>query len=140
MTADSLAILKDFYAAEAAYVGGVAGIDAMLAYLAPDVLMAQAGVLPYGGEWTGRDGFAGFLEAFGKAWSALEFIEQRFVSDGDTVAVYSRGRLTSRDTGRTLETELVQWITFRDGMIAAFRPFYLDTAGVLDVLGTGGID
>lgn len=138
MTADSLAILQDFYAAEADYVRGDAGIEAMTAYLAPDVLMAQAPVLPYGGDWKGKADFARFLAAFGNAWSALEFIDQRFVADADTVAVYSRGRLTSRATGRVLETELVQWITFRDGLITAFRPFYLDTAGVLATLDTGG--
>ncbi|MFB7724317.1 nuclear transport factor 2 family protein [Nocardia sp. NPDC056100] len=113
------------------------GLRGMVAYLAADVVMSQAGVLPYGGEWRGAEGFAEFLEAFGKAWSALEFLEQRFVVEGDVVVVHSRGRLTARATGRGLETELVQWITFRDGLIAGFRPFYRDTAAVLDVLGVG---
>ncbi|NNH74421.1 nuclear transport factor 2 family protein [Nocardia uniformis] len=131
-------MLENFYAAEAAYIRGDAGIEAMTDYLAADVLMAQAPALPYGGDWRGRDDFARFLTAFGDAWSALEFIEQRFVADIDTVAVYSRGRLTARASGRVLETELVQWITFRDGLITAFRPFYLDTAGVLATLDTGG--
>ncbi|WP_330182074.1 nuclear transport factor 2 family protein [Nocardia sp. NBC_01503] len=134
MPADPLTILHKFYAAEAAYVRGDADLDAMLAHLAPNVLMSQASVLPYGGDWHGPLGFAGFLRAFAATWADLEFLDQRFVSDADTVAVHSRGRLTSRVTGRTLETELIQWITFHDGLITAFRPFYLDTAAVLATL------
>ena len=43
--------------------------------------------------------------------------------------------LRARATGRELETSVLQWITVRDGLVREFRPFYLDTAAVLDTLG-----
>ncbi|MET8874495.1 nuclear transport factor 2 family protein [Nocardia sp. NPDC004278] len=128
------AALQNFFAAEAAYITEGANFDAMAACLAPDVVMYQADHLPYGGEWHGPDGIEKFMAAMSRTWGSLEFIEQRFVVDGETVVIYNRGRLLARATGRMLETSVMQLMTFRDGLITEIRPFYLDTAAVLEVL------
>ncbi len=70
----------------------------------------------------------------GEHWDGLWFDEQQFLSDHDRVVVYSRGRLRARRTGRTLKTSLLQWISFRDGLITEFRPYYHDTSAVLATL------
>jgi ketosteroid isomerase-like protein len=49
--------------------------------------------------------------------------------------VLNRCAFRARATGRELETSVLQWITVRDGLVREFRPFYLDTAAVLDALG-----
>ncbi|PPJ28897.1 hypothetical protein C5E45_17325 [Nocardia nova] len=65
----------------------------MARHLASDVIMYQASSLPYGGEWHGHDGFRQFITAMGDSWDGLWFDDQQFLSDGDRVVVFSRGRL-----------------------------------------------
>ncbi|WP_218004193.1 nuclear transport factor 2 family protein [Nocardia araoensis] len=134
MTADVMTTLEAFYASEAAYLTDGAGFEEMARHLAPDVVMHQASSLPYGGEWRGHDGFRRFLAAMGENWDGLWFDEQHFLRDEARVVVYSRGRLRARRTGRVLETSLLQWISFRDGLITEFRPYYHDTSAVLAAL------
>ncbi|MFE3192797.1 nuclear transport factor 2 family protein [Nocardia sp. NPDC059240] len=134
MTTDVMATLRGFYAAEAAYLTDGAGFEGMAKYLAADVVMYQADCLPYGGQWRGHCGMRGFLAAMGASWDGLWFDEQRFVSEGDRVVVYSRGRLRARGSGRVVETSLLQWIGFEDGLITEFRPYYHDTSAILAAL------
>ncbi|WP_218025142.1 nuclear transport factor 2 family protein [Nocardia jejuensis] len=134
MTGDAMRTLRAFYAAEAAYLTEGGEFEAMAAYLAPDVVMYQAPSLPYGGEWVGHEGFRRFVAVMGENWDGLWFDEQQFVVDGERVVVFSRGRLRARQSGRTLKTSLLQWISFRDGLITEFRPYYLDTSAVSSAL------
>jgi len=135
---DALAVLQRFFTAEAAYISasssGAASFAELADCLAPEVVMHQAVSLPYGGQWRGPEGIEAFIKAMSDTWQSLEFFEQRFIVDGDTVAVHNRGRLCSRTTGRAVDTEVVQIMTVRDGRIAEIRPFYLDTTAVLDAL------
>ncbi|MCQ1580586.1 hypothetical protein [Streptomyces parvus] len=50
--------------------------------------------------------------------------------------VSSDVRFVARETGRTLETAVVQLIRVRGGRIEEFRPFYRDPAAVRGALGT----
>lgn len=135
---DALAVLKDFYAAEAAYIAaggmGRASFDGLAACLDPEVVMYQAPGLPYGGTWRGPRGIEAFMAAMSETWQSLEFLEQRFVVDGDVVVVLNRGRLRARATGRVLDTSVMQMITVRDGLITEMHPFYWDTLAVADAL------
>ncbi|MEU6739259.1 nuclear transport factor 2 family protein [Streptosporangium sandarakinum] len=133
------ALLERFYAAEARYIAaggpGKADFSEMAACLDPDVVMHQAEGLPYGGTWRGPEGIEGFMAAMSEAWDSLEFMEQRYVVDGDRVAVFNLGRLRARATGRVLDTAVMQLITFGNGLITEIRPFYLDTIAVAEALG-----
>ncbi|MFI0450620.1 nuclear transport factor 2 family protein [Actinomadura sp. 6N118] len=131
---DSLAVLEAFYAAETEYVAGRADFSGMAAHLDPGVVMYQAECLLYGGEWSGHEGFERFMGEMSRAWSSLEMLEQRFAVDGNAVAVYNRVVFRARESGRELETSVMQWIGFKDGLITEVRPFYLDTRAVLEVL------
>ncbi|MYW03994.1 DUF4440 domain-containing protein [Streptomyces sp. SID3343] len=126
--------MERFFAAEAAYIAGGgrgrADFGDLAACLAPDVVMYQAPGLPYGGPRHGPAGIEDFMAAMGEAWRELEFLDQRFVVEGETAAILNRGRLTARATGRVLETWVMQMITVRDGLISEIRPFYWDTKAV----------
>lgn len=139
---ETIDVLNEFFEAEAAYLaaGGPGNADfaPMAGCLDPEVVMYQAASLPYGGEWRGPAGIEAFMAAMSQAWASLEFLEHRFVVDGDSVVAYNRGILRARATGRSLETAVMQIMTVRDGLITEFRPFYLDTAAVLDVLAVPG--
>ncbi|MFD9844753.1 nuclear transport factor 2-like protein [Streptomyces parvus] len=50
--------------------------------------------------------------------------------------VSSDVRFVARETGRTLETTIVQLIRVRNGRIEEFRPFYWDPAAVRGALET----
>jgi ketosteroid isomerase-like protein len=126
-----MSALQRFFAAEAAYVSAGGDFAEMAACLATDVVMYQAANLPYGGEWHGPDGIRRFMDAMKETWLSLEFLEQRFVADGDAVVIYNVGKLRARATGRVLNTSVMQLMTFRDGLISEIRPFYLDTAAVM---------
>jgi ketosteroid isomerase-like protein len=134
--------LDAFYAAEAAYLAaggpGKADFAPMAACLTPEVTMYQAESLPYGGIYEGPEGIERFMAAMSSAWSALEFLEQRFVIEGDAAVVYNHGRLTARSTGKVLETSVMQLIVIHEGLIAEIRPFYLDTAAVVAALTADG--
>ncbi|MFQ6328453.1 nuclear transport factor 2 family protein [Nocardia sp. CWNU-33] len=134
----TMSALQRFFAAEAAYITTGGDFTGMAACLAPDVVMYQAANLPYGGAWHGRDGIERFMAAMSETWSSLEFLEQRFVVDGDAVVIYNVGRLRARTTGRVLDTSVMQLITFRDGLISEIRPFYLDTAAVMAAVSDTG--
>lgn len=135
---DALAVLQEFYAAEAAYIAaggmGKASFDGLAGCLDPEVVMFQAPGLPYGGTWRGPRGIEEFMAAMSEAWQSLEFLEQRFVVDGDVVVVLNRGRLQARATGRILDTSVMQLITVKDGLITEIHPFYWDTIAVAEAL------
>ena len=135
-------VLSGFFAAETAYLAaggpGKADFAPIAACLDPDVVMYQAESLPYGGLWRGPAGIEAFMTAMSREWLSLQFLEQRFVVDDDTIVVYNRGVLRARETPRQLETSVMQLITVRDSLIVEFRVFYLDTAAVLDTLGDHG--
>ncbi|WP_331771132.1 nuclear transport factor 2 family protein (plasmid) [Embleya sp. NBC_00888] len=131
----ALAVLETFFAAEAAYVAaggrpGGASFAELAACLDPDVVMYQSPGLPYGGPRHGPSGIEDFMAAMSEAWQDMEFLEQRFAVDGDSVAILNHGLLTARATGRVLDTWVMQMITIRNGLIIEIRPFYWDTKAV----------
>lgn len=131
----ALAVLEAFFAAEAAYVAaggrvGGASFAELAACLDPNVVMYQSPGLPYGGPRFGPSGIEDFMAAMSEAWQDMEFLEQRFAVDGDSVAILNHGLLTARATGRVLDTWVMQMITIRDGLITEIRPFYWDTKAV----------
>lgn len=138
MTAPSTgaqAALDRFYEAEVAYLaaGGPAGgasFAGLAATLHPDVVMHQAAGLPYGGDWTGAAGLERFFAAMSDTWSALEVLDQEYVTQGDTVVIVLRMRARSRATGREIDMPMAQVVRIEDGLIRDFRPFYWDTAAV----------
>ena len=124
-----VAVLRRFYAAEAAYMqaGGAArGADfgPIAATLDPDVVLHQSPDLPWGGEFRGHDGYADWARQMSDAFDRLEVDgEQMFVS-GDTVMSAFRFRTRSRANGRELDAPMAQVVTVRNGLIVDFRPYY----------------
>jgi ketosteroid isomerase-like protein len=135
----ALAVMEQFYAAEAAYVAaggaGKASFDGLAGCLDPDVVLYQAPGLPFSGTgaWRGHDGIQRFLAVFSQTWQSMELLEAKPLVQGDTVVMLLRVRLCARATGRELDTLIVQVNTVRNGRVTEFRPFYWDPAAVADV-------
>jgi ketosteroid isomerase-like protein len=139
MTDDALAVLKGMYAAEQAYLDaggpGRASFATLAPFFAPDVVLHQAGSLPYGGTWRGHAGMERFFVAMSAAWESFAMLEQEFHPAGDVVAVRTQVRATARATGRALEFPILQTVRVSDGRIVEIWPFYWDTAAIADACG-----
>ena len=126
---DPVAVLKRFYAAEAAYMqaGGAtrgAGFDAIAATLHPDVRLHQSPDLPWGGEFVGHDGYADWARQMSDAFDRLEVSGEQLFASGDTVVSVSRFITRSRANGREIDAPMAQVVRVQDGLIIDFRPYY----------------
>lgn len=141
-SSDSSAILRDMYAAEAAYLAaggpGRASFDLLAPYFAPDVELHQAGGLPYGGIWRGHDGMEKFFVTMSETWADFDLSDQTFLAvTPDHAVVLTQVRATARATGRAVDFPILQIIRFRDGRIGEVRPFYWDTAAIAEACDSG---
>ena len=125
--------LMRFYDAETIYLSPGGGDFSVIAEtLDPECVLYQPDSLPYGGEWHGRQGFAAWMRAFGKQWSALKVRNPQFYPSGDDV-IFSRSHVhaVSRLTGKTIDWPLLQFFKVRNGKILELRPFHWDTATMI---------
>jgi len=135
---DAWAVVKEFYAAEAAYVEagghGKADYGNAAALLDPDVVLYQAPGLPFTGtgQWRGRDGMEQFLGRFSELWESMEFLEQEHWGDRSTVVVRNMVRFRARATGREVDALVLQLVRVKDGRMVECRPFYWDPAAIAD--------
>lgn len=131
-----IAALKRFYEAEAHYVeSGGNDFGPVAETLASDIVMIQADSLPFGGEWHGREGFEGWMRAFGEAWSVAGAEDVRFFEDGDTVVVVAMMEARVRATDEPFSAPICHVVRVRDGLLVEFKVFYWDTQLTNEALG-----
>lgn len=122
-------VLLEFYRAERVYMaagGAAAGasFDEMGATLNPEVALHQSPDLPWGGEWSGYDGFKAWSIEMSSHWDTVDVQDPTFFSNADQVIVLCRLVTRSRRTGETLDYPMTQVVTVKDGRITDFRAFY----------------
>jgi uncharacterized protein len=126
-TTDNVALVRDLYDAFARR-----DIDAILAALAPDAVIEQTSLLPWGGRHRGAEGFGVFA---GRLLAHLDVTLEvgEFVSAGDHVVEigHSRGRVVA--TGADYRAREVHVWEIRDGKVAGFHA-YVDTPAMLAAL------
>ena len=78
-TSNGVEALQRFYQAESEYLRtGGEDFGPVAATLHPQIVMIQADLLPFGGQWHGREGFERWMRAFGEAWSSASATDLRF--------------------------------------------------------------
>ena len=107
-----------------------ADLAAMEALLAPDFVLRQADGLPYAGVYRGVEGWRGLLHKFGQTWSSLVPALVASVGSGPQFALLFDLAFTSRASGKTLNTRVLEFWTLRNGKVVEILPFYWDTAAV----------
>jgi len=104
----------------------------MRSYLAADVVLHEAAVLPYGGDHVGVEGFFSSLQTASSIFDA-EALKWELMDAGDKVILHMLVRLTSRRTGKILEIPVVEIFAFRDGKIIDDDVYYKDASLVADL-------
>lgn len=130
MTTD-LSVVQGMYAAEARYFDtGSTDFGPLAPFFAPDVVLHQAALLPYGGTWSGHEGIEAFFAAMSHTWASFTMLKQEFLAERSPLVVLTQVRARARATSRELEFPILQTITVEAGRISEVRPFYWDTAAV----------
>lgn len=105
-----------------------ADIDGALALLFPHLTARQAFGLPFGGVYTGQDGFRNMARRIYDRWPDFRVEPLRFFATGDTVIVLTH--LTGHAPGapQPLDMDMLELWRAEDGRLVEVRPFYWDTA------------
>jgi ketosteroid isomerase-like protein len=104
-----------------------------------DIVINEAGSLPYGGQYRGQEGAIRHGQGFRAAWNRFQRestrgLEPEFIAQGDRVVVLWRHKARSDSTGAHINAPAVGIYRFRDGKIFDSRMFHFDTAALLKFL------
>jgi len=103
------------------------------AFVSPEIKTTQSRALPWGGEYSGRDGLRRFLMAlFQHVDSRVEI--ERYVDAGEHVVAVGHTIGTVRAGGRPFDVPVIHVWHFRDGQAIGFHP-YIENAKMLAALG-----
>ncbi|HUF77232.1 MAG TPA: nuclear transport factor 2 family protein [Longimicrobiales bacterium] len=111
--------------------------DTVLGSLAADVDWREAETQPYadGNPYIGPQRVGeGVFGRIMSDYDGFAVNPQRFVADGDTVAVAGRYTGTHKASGESLDAQFAHFWTVRDGKVAKFQQ-YTDTAQMSRILG-----
>lgn len=131
MTQKNAEIVASIY--EAMKAGDLEG---MLALADPEMTITQAGELPWGGHFVGRDGLIEFVTKL-ISTIASQVVPEGLFEAGDRVIQRGRTHGTVRATGAEFDIPEVHVWTLRDGKIVAAE-FYIDTPAMLAALAEKG--
>ena len=92
--------------------------------LAPEFVVHEPRELPYGGEYHGFDGFLDLLKRLTAVAEIAPVTTPEFAAAGDRVMVRMIGRFTSPTSGRSVDTGVLELVSFHDGRIAELDVFY----------------
>jgi ketosteroid isomerase-like protein len=127
------AVRRLFKSVEARDLAGV------LAAYDPEIVIREAGSLPYGGEYHGLEGAQQHSIAYEQTWSnfqssADKALDPVFLDAGEHTVVMWRQRGSAGD-GRRLDLPAVSVYKVRDGKVVESQ-MYQDTSAILDFLGS----
>ena len=91
--------------------------------------------LPWGGDWHGHDGFAGWAERMSAFNESLEVREPRLLADGGTVLVDLTLVVRARSSGTVVDAPMVQLVRVDDDLIVDFRAYYWNVPAYLRAYG-----
>ncbi|MEM6430941.1 MAG: nuclear transport factor 2 family protein [Deinococcota bacterium] len=108
---------------------------AVSALLDDDFTLHQAPSLPYGGEYQGVDGIKTFFQLFFDVWERFSSQRVRYV-DVDNHSVLALSQISATTTtGVDLDMPMAQVFHVKDGKLLEARPFYWDTAAIVQAVG-----
>jgi len=97
-----------------------------------DCVVHESRALPYPGDWHGPDGFTTLVGTMVGLFD-VTFAGYEIIDDGDGVSMRAFATFTSRATGRSLDTSIVEIYRFRDGQIVDADIYYKDPGAIRDL-------
>ncbi len=104
-----------------------------------DLVVHEAGGLPYSGEYYGPQGFRELLKSMNESLDLTPGPVTRDCLSDDTVASRFRLTFTARTSGESVEMDLVELYKVRDGLIVELDVYYKDPSAVTALLARGGV-
>lgn len=108
-------------------------IDVCRQLVADELVFSEAECLPFGGDWSGPQGFVDFLGAVGKHYR-VRVADMALSEAGDRVLARVSGTIESRATGRSLPLDAMDLYEVRDGLIVRVDVYYKDAAAVASLV------
>lgn len=104
---------------------GAGDIPTILELVNDDIVIEFYGpdVIPYAGTYNGKDEARKFFETVLSSIDINQFDAEEMLSDGDKVIVTGHLNLTTKSTGKIIDSDFVHVITLRDAKWSRFRDF-----------------
>jgi len=109
-------------------------LDGVLARLHPNIVVHEADSLPFGGDWTGRDGFANLVANL-SSYAELDIPEYTIYETAVGMVIVMQVTLTSRASAATLRTRIAEIYRLTDGLVSEIDVYYKDVKAVLELIG-----
>jgi uncharacterized protein len=113
---------------------GRGDIDAVLEAISPSAQTRVPESLPWGGTYSGPDGFRDFLAKLGETFEQFSATPEKVLGADDNHVVVLARTKGRTGAGRTIEGSAIWIYQLRDGKIADAETFG-DTAQLLEALG-----
>lgn len=118
-------LLAEIYA-----LAGARDWDAVADRCHPDFVVHEAKVLPFGGEWRGRDALQRVAAAMYGTWAEARVDIHEIVGGEQWAVVVLSLTMTSKRTGRTFTQTVNEAGRFENGLLRELRIHYFDAAEV----------
>lgn len=104
---------------------GAGNIPAILDLLNDNIVIEFYGpdVIPYAGTYNGKEEARSFFETVLSSIDINQFDAEEMLSDGDKVIVTGHLNLTTKSTGKIIDSDFVHVITMQDAKWSRFRDF-----------------
>lgn len=109
-------------------------LERACALLHRDLVVREAGGLPYSGEYHGPQGFRKLLTKMNDSMELTPGPVTRDCLSDDTVVSRFRLAFTARTSGESVEMDLVELYKVRDGLIVDLDVYYKDPSAVAALL------
>ncbi len=117
----SAAIVRQFYA-----LLGEGKFEEASQFLNDDLVVHESPALPYGGDYHGKAGFAELGARLTEGFDAAPIGDVDYLDAGEKVIVRIPSRFTWRATGQSVEMNVVEVATVRNGQIVDLDVYYKD--------------
>lgn len=118
-----------FYA-KAAEGDAAAAFGMLLDLFAPDFVVHEAPVAPWGGDYHGREAMIGVYNNLAAFLDPTQMRVLDIVSEGDTVVVLFLAPFRASADADPVPIHVSEWYSFTDGKVTDVRVFYWETPAV----------
>lgn len=100
-------------------------VDGLVAFAAPDIVF-KTGIgraHPFHAEYRGVEACANLVRNVNVSYENLGSRLNKLLIDGDRIAIHRTARIRNRGTGRAVDVDMWNFVTFRDGLIVEFAEY-----------------